>query len=340
MATDDLFPPGFAWEAATASSLAPIPWEDRQAGSSEIVWRSSRNPIIPRDLLPASNSIFNSAVVRFGESFAGVFRVDDRTRTMNVHAGRSADGVAWSIDRAPIRWEPADPRVGEIQEPFTHAYDPRVTWLEDRYYITWCAGYHGPTIGVGYTHDFSTFVQLDNAYLPFNRNGVLFPRRVGGQYLMLNRPSDNGHTPFGDIFLSESPDLVHWGRHRHVMGTRPWTWESTKVGAGPTPIETPDGWLLLYHGVLTSCNGFVYSMGAALLDLDEPWRVIARSRDYLLSPQVAYEQVGDVQNVVFPCAALVDEAADRLTVYYGGADTVTCLAHAHLSEVLEHVRRS
>jgi beta-1,4-mannooligosaccharide/beta-1,4-mannosyl-N-acetylglucosamine phosphorylase len=320
----------------TAGSAA-IPWEDRPAGSSELVWRSARNPIIPRDLLPRSNSIFNSAVVPFGDGFAGLFRVDDRARTMDLHAGRSADGIDWTIEPEPIRWAPADARVGEIQapaSPFLHAYDPRVTWLEDRWYITWCNGYHGPTIGVGYTDDFRSFVQLDNAYLPFNRNGVLFPRRIGGVYAMLSRPSDAGHTPFGDIFYSESPDLIHWGRHRHVMGPRPWTWESTKIGAGPTPIETPDGWLLLYHGVLTSCNGFVYSMGLALLDLDEPWRVIARRRDYLLSPQVGYEQVGDVPNVVFPCAALVDAAADRVAIYYGAADTVTCLAFGRLSELV------
>jgi len=257
---------------------------------------------------------------------------------MNLHVGRSRDGVRWDIDPEPMTFVPADDRVVEIQERFEHAYDPRVTWLEDRYYVTWCNGYHGPTIGVGYTHDFESFHQLDNAFLPFNRNGVLFPRRVNGQYLILSRPSDNGHTPFGDIFLSESPDLIHWGRHRHVMATRPWTWESTKVGAGPTPIETDEGWLLIYHGVLTSCNGFVYSMGAALLDLDEPWRVIARSRDYLLSPQVQYEQVGDVPNVVFPCAALLDRPTGRLTIYYGGADTVVCLAHGYLPEVVDFVR--
>ena len=319
---------------------APIPWEDRPAGSSDLVWRSSRNPIIPRDLLPRSNSIFNSAVVPFGDGFAGVFRVDDTARTMNLHAGRSADGVSWAIDPETIVFKAADGRTAEIQAGFEHAYDPRVTWLEDRWYLTWCNGYHGPTIGVGYTHDFETFHQLDNAFLPFNRNGVLFPRRIAGAYAMLNRPSDNGHTPFGDIFYSESPDLVHWGRHRHVMAPLAWTWQSTKVGAGPTPIETPEGWLLIYHGVLTSCNGFVYSMGVALLDLDQPWKVIARSHDYLLSPQVPYEQVGDVPNVVFPCAALVDAAADRLTIYYGGADTVTCLAHAHLSELLDRLRRS
>ena len=317
---------------------AAIPWEERLAGSSDVVWRSSRNPIVARDQIPRANSIFNSAVVPFGDAFAGVFRVDDRSRGMNVHAGRSRDGVEWELDPDPIDFVPADGRVGEIQEEFLYAYDPRVTWLEDRYYVTWCAGYHGPTIGVAYTHDFETFRRLDNAFLPFNRNGVLFPRKVAGSYAMLSRPSDNGHTPFGDIFYSESPDLVHWGRHRHVMAPIAWTWQSTKIGAGPTPIETDAGWLVLYHGVLTSCNGFVYSMGAALLDLDEPWKVVARGSDYLLAPHVPYEQIGDVPNVVFPCAALVDREEDRLSIYYGGADTVVCLAHAHLSEVLDFVR--
>ncbi len=324
--------------ALPSPASAPIPWEDRPAGSTAVIWRSSHNPIIGRDHLPRSNSIFNSAVVPFRDGFAGVFRVDDTTRTMNVHAGRSPDGVTWQIDPEPIAFVPADDRVRDIQEQFVHAYDPRVTWLEDRYYVTWCNGYHGPTIGVAYTHDFETFHQLDNAFLPFNRNGVLFPRRIGGAYAMLSRPSDSGHTPFGDIYYSESPDMVHWGRHRHVMAPVPWTWQSTKVGAGPTPIETPEGWLLIYHGVLTSCNGFVYSMGAALLDLDEPWKVIARGTGYLMSPQVPYEQVGDVPNVFFPCAALVDGALDRVTIYYGGADTVVCMAHGHLSGIIDFVR--
>ena len=323
---------------APSGALPNIPWEGRPADSGAVLWRSSRNPIIPRDLVARSNSIFNSAVVPFGTGFAGVFRVDDTTRVMNVHAGFSVDGVDWKIEEPTIEWEATDDRVREIQETFVHAYDPRVTWLEDRYYVTWCNGYHGPTIGVGYTYDFKRFRQLDNAFLPFNRNGVLFPRRVNGMYQMLSRPSDNGHTPFGDMYLSESPDLVHWGRHRHVMGTKPYTWESTKVGAGPTPIETPEGWLLFYHGVLTSCNGFVYSFGAALLDLDEPWKVIARSRDYLISPQKQYEQVGDVQNVTFPCAALLDAPTGRLTIYYGAADTVTCLAHGYLNDIIDFVK--
>jgi beta-1,4-mannooligosaccharide/beta-1,4-mannosyl-N-acetylglucosamine phosphorylase len=317
---------------------AAVPWEERPGGSSAVLWRSSRNPIVTPAQVPHANSIFNSAVVPFGDGYAGIFRVDDTRRVMNLHAARSADGVEWEVDSEPIVFEPVDARVGEIQGRFEHAYDPRVTWLEDRFYVTWCNGYHGPTIGVGYTYDFRRFHQLENAFLPFNRNGVLFPRRIGDRFAMLSRPSDGGHTPFGDVFYSESTDLVHWGRHRHVLAPVPLTWQSTKVGAGPTPIETEDGWLLLYHGVLTSCNGFVYAMGAALLDLDQPWRVVARGSDYLLAPDAWYERVGDVPNVVFPCAALVDRDADRVTVYYGGADTVVCLAHGHLSELVDFVR--
>jgi beta-1,4-mannooligosaccharide/beta-1,4-mannosyl-N-acetylglucosamine phosphorylase len=318
----------------TLTATAAIPWQERPAGEDGVLWRSSLNPIITADAVPHGNSIFNSAVVPFEDGFAGVFRVDDDRRVMNLHAGRSDDGVAWNIEAEPIAWAAADGRVSEVQERFLYSYDPRVTWLDDRFYITWCNGYHGPTIGVGYTHDFRTFHQLDNAFLPFNRNGVLFPRRIGGRYGMLSRPSDDGHTPFGEIYWSESPDLVHWGRHRHVMAPVPLTWQATKVGAGPTPIETDEGWLLLYHGVLTSCNGFVYSVGAALLYLDEPWKVRARGSRYLLAPATEYERVGDVPNVVFPAAALVDRDRDRLTLYYGAADTVVCLAHGRLSDVV------
>ena len=192
---------------------------------------------------------------------------------------------------------------------------------------------NGPTIGLGYTFDFKEFHQLPNAFPPFNRNGVLFPRKIGGKYAMLNRPSDNGHTPFGDIFYCESPDLRHWGYHRHVMSATD-GWQATKIGAGPIPIETSEGWLLFYHGVLTSCNGFVYSFGAALLDREEPWKVLARSKEYLLAPRELYECVGDVPNVTFPCAALCDAPTGRIALYYGCADSVTGLAFCRADEVI------
>lgn len=312
---------------------ASIPWEPRPSDCSDVVWRYSKNPIIARDLIPRSNSIFNSAVVPYADGFAGIFRVDNRRREMNLHRGFSEDGIAWRLDEDPIDWSFPDPELAA----FSHRYDPRVTWLEDRYYITWCNGYHGPTIGVGYTKDFEAFHFLENALLPFNRNGVLFPRKINGAYVLLSRPSDNGHTPFGDIFLSQSPDLIHWGRHRFVMGAGN-GWQSTKIGAGPTPIETSEGWLLFYHGVLTSCNGFVYSFGAALLDLEQPWKAIRRGASYLLSPQRNYECVGDVPNVVFPCAALHDPETGRIAIYYGGADTVTALAFAHTQEILDFLK--
>jgi beta-1,4-mannooligosaccharide/beta-1,4-mannosyl-N-acetylglucosamine phosphorylase len=319
-------------------ALPHIPWEDRPAGCADVLWRSERNPIIPRDLIPGSNSIFNSAVVPYQDGFAGVFRCDSRTRQMQLHSGQSADGVHWTLHNERIQFAPDNPTVAEINE-FVYAYDPRVCWLEDRYYVTWCNGYHGPTIGVGYTYDFEKFYQLENAYLPYNRNGVLFPRKIGGKYAMLSRPSDTGHTPFGDIFYSESPDMTHWGRHRFVMKPAG-GWQSTKVGAGPIPIETTEGWLLIYHGVLTSCNGYVYSMGAALLDVDRPWQVMYRTEPYLLSPQKLYEQVGDTPNVAFPCAALADAATGRIAVYYGGADTVTCLAFGYVDELIDFVKHN
>ncbi len=318
--------------------LPNIPWQDRPAASSAVIWRYDANPIIPRDILADSNSVFNSAVVAFRGGFAGVFRCDDTSRRMDLHAGFSADGYRWNIRPETIAFQ-GDPEVTRKE----YRYDPRVCFLEDRFYITWCNGYYGPTIGVAYTYDFETFHQLENAFLPFNRNGVLFPRKIGGRYAMLSRPSDNGHTPFGDIYYSESPDMEFWGRHRYVMGvdrTGQSAWQSTKIGAGPTPIETEEGWLLFYHGVLNSCNGFVYSFGAALLDRDQPWKVIRRSRPYLLSPQAQYECVGDVPNVAFPCAALCDGPTGRVAIYYGCADTVTGLAFTTVDGVLDFLRQN
>ena len=318
------------------NALPNIPWEPRPAGCSDVVWRYSANPIVQRDAIPCSNSIFNSAVVPFEGEFAGVFRCDDKRREMRIHSAHSKDAIHWDIDPEPfVLLNPLANEVG----PFVYGYDPRCCKIDDDYIVTWCNCYHGPTIGVATTKDFKTYYQKENAFLPFNRNGVMFPRKINGNYAMLSRPSDNGHTPFGDIYYSESPDLCFWGKHRYVMGTKG-GWQSTKVGAGPIPIETDEGWLLCYHGVLTSCNGFVYSFGACLLDLDQPWKVLYRTEPYLLSPQKLYEQVGDVPNVAFPCAALSDAETGRIAIYYGGADTVICLAFCDVNEVIDFVKHN
>jgi len=253
---------------------------------------------------------------------------------MRLHAGVSDNGFDWEISPMPIKWQLDDP----ILEPPEYGYDPRVCWIDDRFWITWCNGFHGPSIGIGYTKDFSTFHMIANALPPFNRNGVLFPRRIEGDFVLLHRPSDNGHTPFGEIFLTRSRDGVTWGRHQWVMrGEQPW--ESTKIGAGPVPIETTEGWLLFYHGVLTSCNGFVYHLGACLLDREQPWRLIARTSNYLLSPWASYEQSGDVPNVVFPCAALCNSEG-KIALFYGAADTTTCLAFTTVEDVLQQIFES
>ena len=314
-------------------SLPNIPWEEKPAGCKEVMWRYSANPIIKRDATSISNSIFNSAVVPFGNGFAGVFRCDDKCIRMNIFVGFSDDGLNWNISDEPIQFE-GDPDVTR----FEYRYDPRVCKIEDKYFVTWCNGYHGPTIGIAYTFDFKTFVQCENAFLPYNRNGVLFPRKINGKFAMLSRPSDTGHTPFGDIFFSQSPDLEYWGHHRYVMGTYKGdasAWQATKIGPGPCPIETDEGWLLIYHGVLNTCNGFVYRMGCAILDIDEPWKVKYRSKFYILAPREQYELCGDVPNVTFPCATLTDAETGRIAIYYGCADTVTGLAFTTVDELVQ-----
>ncbi len=312
-------------------ALPHIPWQDKPTGSNEIVWRYDANPVIGWNPTPSTARVYNSAVVPFGSGFAGVFRADHKNGRALLHAGFSRDGIHWEIEDDVIEWK------DESGKPFqpSYAYDPRVVLIEGSYYIVWCVDFGGAALGLGMTKDFKTFTRLENPVTPYNRNGVLFPRRVDGKYLLLTRPSDSGHTPFGDIFLSESPDLVYWGRHRRVMarGGSGW-WQGTKIGAGPIPIETSEGWLLLYHGVSSTCNGYVYSFGAALLDLERPSKVLYRGKDYLLTPETDYETRGFVPNVAFPCATLCDAPSGRVAIYYGAADTCLALAYARVPELV------
>ncbi len=315
-------------------SLPNIPWEERKAGDNSVVWRYSKNPIIDRNPAPDCARIFNSAVVPWENGFIGVFRADTTTGVPQLYVGRSKDALNWEFEPEPIKW------LDTEGKPFNsfYSYDPRVIKLDGEYYIVWCTESFGPVLGIGKTTDFKSFVRLPNATLPFNRNGVLFPRKINGKYYMLNRPSDNGHTPFGDIFISESPDLIYWGNHKHVMAPSDNWWDGTKIGAGNTPIETDEGWLLFYHGVVNTCNGFVYAFGAALLDLDDPSKVLYRSKEYLITPEKDYETVGFVPNVCFPCAALADADTGRIAVYYGAADTYVAVGFTTVDEVLNHLK--
>ncbi|WP_271767079.1 glycoside hydrolase family 130 protein [Aquimarina algiphila] len=316
-----------------------MPWQDRPIGSNDVIWRYTKNPIIQRDAIPVSNSVFNSAVVPFNNGFAGVFRCDNKAVQMNIFAGFSKNGIDWEINHDPIIMEEGNTKMIDSD----YKYDPRVTFIEDRYWITWCNGYYGPTIGIAYTFDFKEFFQCENAFLPFNRNGVLFPKKINNKYAMLSRPSDNGHTPFGDIFISYSPDMKYWGEHRNVMQATPFedsAWQCTKIGAGSVPFLTEEGWLMFYHGVINTCNGFRYAMGAAILDEDNPDIVKYRTKPYLLTPSVSYEQVGDVPNVIFPCATIQDIEQDKVAIYYGAADTVVALAFGRISEIIKFTKEN
>ena len=321
-------------QTVVGKALPNIPWEHRPSGCDDIMWRHSGNPIIDRKPIPCAAAIYNSAVIPYEDGFVGVFRTEYKSRMPYLHFGRSKDGLKWDIEHTKIELICKDPDLKEM----TYAYDPRLCKIDDTYYVTWCNCYHGPTIGAAYTKDFKKFHQIENAFLPFNRNGVLFPRKIHGNFAVLSRPSDDGHTPFGDIFYSESPDMCFWGKHRWVMGKGGNWWQSTKIGAGPIPIETTEGWLLIYHGVITNCNGYVYSAGAALLDIDKPWKVLYRTRDFILTPELDYETTGYVPNVVFPCAALCDAATGRIALYYGAADTYTCLAYTQVDELIKYLK--
>ena len=313
--------------------LPSIPWQGKPAGCTAPVWRFTENPIIKRAPLPEVARIFNSAVLPFEDGYIGVFRGEQRNGIPNIYLGRSSDGINWSFEPERILFTDGK------GEPFmpSYAYDPRLVRVDDTYYIMWCQDAFGPTIGIAKTTDFRTFTRLENPSLPYNRNAVLFPRKINGNFVMLSRPSDNGHTAFGDIFLSESPDMEFWGRHRHVMGRSENWWESLKVGAGAAPIETDKGWLLLYHGVVNTCNGYVYSMGAAILDLGEPSRVIHRCENYILAPEEWYEERGFVPNVCFPCAALTDPATGRIAIYYGCADSYVGVAFTTIGELYRYI---
>lgn len=315
-------------------NLPNIPWQDKPENYNLPVWRYTENPIIGRNPIEGIARIFNSSVVTYGGRFVGVFRAESINGVPFLYLGYSDDAIHWEFEKDRINF------VDEEGKPFMPAYmyDPRLLKIEDTFYMIWCQDGYGATLGIAKTTDFKKFVRIENPFLPFNRNGVLFPRKINGKYMLLSRPSDSGHTPFGDIFLSESYDMEYWGHHRHVMGIsyNNW-WEGTKIGAGAVPIETSEGWLLIYHGVANTCNGFVYSIGGAILDIDEPSKVIHRCSTYLLTPEEWYEERGFVPNVAFPCATLQDAETGRMAIYYGCADSYVGLAFTQVDDLVKYI---
>ncbi|MBR4711326.1 MAG: glycoside hydrolase family 130 protein [Clostridia bacterium] len=320
-----------------APALENMPWQERtDEPSNSPLWRWNDNPIIGRNPLKGVARIFNSAVMPYEGKYIGVFRGEQCDGVSFIYLGHSEDGVHWEFEPEKIHF------VDEEGKPFQpiYAYDPRLVKVDDTYYTMWCQDFYGASIGIAKTTDFKTFTRVENPFLPFNRNAVLFPRKINGNFVMLSRPSDSGHTPFGDIFLSESPDMHYWGNHRHVMGRSSEWWESLKIGGGAAPIETSEGWLLFYHGVSGTCNGYVYSIGGAILDIDNPSVVKYRCSNWLLTPEKWYEERGFVPNVTFPCATLQDPATGRIAIYYGCADSYVGLAFGYVDEIIDYIKEN
>lgn len=285
------------------TSLPNIPWQERGENCTAPLWRYDKNPVIGRNPLENVARIFNSAVVPYGDGFTGVFRGEQNNGIPYIYLGKSRDGINWNFEKEKIHF------VNSAGEPFdpVYAYDPRLVKVEDSYYVIWCTDFYGAAIGIAETKDFKTFVRLENPFIPFNRNAVLFPRKINGNFVLLSRPSDSGHTPFGDIFLSESPDLTYWGKHRHVMGKGKEWWESVKIGG-------------------------------AILDIDNPSVVKYRCENFLLTPEEWYEERGFVPNVTFPCATLQDKDTGRIAVYYGAADSYVGLAFTTADIVVGYIK--
>ena len=313
-------------------NLPNIPWQEPEG--DEHIWRYKNNPIIGRNPIANVTRVFNSAVVPFKGGFVGVFRAETNNGIPYLYFGKSDDGIHFTFSKERIVFHTKE--GGAYR--FEYAYDPRVVKIEDTFYVIWCDGQHGlPVLALGKTTDFERFELVSHPFLPFNRNGVLFPRKIDGKYYLLSRPSDNGHTPFGDIYLSESPDLVYWGNHSRLMERGCEWWQGLKIGAGCAPIETTEGWLLFYHGATQTCNGFVYSMGGVILDKEDPRKVKHRCGNFLMTPETEYETVGFVPNVIFPCSALTDAATGRIAIYYGGADTYVGLAFTTIDRVVNYI---
>ena len=318
-------------------SCSKVPWEERPSDCKGPLWRYSGNPVIDRNPNDVCARVYNSAFVEYNDEFIGIFRGDGTDGIAKLYVGHSKDAIHFDIENEPVSF------VDEEGKPFNTnwQYDPRVIPLEGKFYIVWCDEVENfPALGIAYTEDFKKFVKLRNPFLPFNRNGVLFPKKINGLYTMLNRPSDGGHTRFGDIYISYSKDMHYWGGHKLVAkgGGKEW-WRGIKIGAGAVPIETDEGWLLFTHGVGDNCNGFVYSIGGIILDKDDPSIVKYDCSPYLLTPEMPYETTGFTSNVAFATCALYDKDTGHIAIYYGAADTYTCIAFTTVDIIIDYIKK-
>ena len=280
------------------------------------------------------NTVFNTGAVQLpsGETLL-LCRVEDCSGISHLTVARSQDGITdWVIDKAPT----FAPDPNAYPEEFWGVEDPRVVWVPEleAFAVTYtCYSQRGPGVSLALTKDFKVFERIGNIMPPDDKDAALLPRRFDGRWAMIHRPlppSGRGH-----LWLSYSPDLKHWGDHKVILKARrgAW-WDAGKIGLSPPPIETSEGWLIMYHGVRNTPAGCLYRLGLALMDLEDPTRCVMRGTKWIMGPEAEYERTGDVGDVVFPCGYSLGKDGDSLNLYYGAADTSIALAQGSVREML------
>lgn len=299
------------------------------------VQRYARNPILTGRDFPAGAGIkrvFNSGVIKTRGRYVMACRVEDAALRNRIWIADSSDGYHFEPRPAPAELPHSNPEFAEYTAGMY--YDPRITEIDGVFYLMHAAhSGHGCRLSLLRTRDFDDFEWIGHVSETDNRNGVLFPEKIGGLYARLDRPNTGGN--FGDIWVSYSPDLIFWGKSRCVLRNQRVRWAWAKIGPGAVPIRTPRGWLNVFHGVRTQCaQHYVYQLGVCLLDLEDPSRVVGFSEEAILEPEEPYELVGQTPSVVFTSGAVV-EPDGEIKLYYGGADTVQCVALTSVDALLE-----
>ena len=311
-----------------------MPDISREKKAHELFKRYQGNPILTPENWPyPANAVFNPAAVKINTETLLLVRVEDMRGFSHLTVARSSDGFTnWQIDPEPTL------RASESsQEEKWGLEDPRIIWLEEQkqFAITYTSfSEGGPVVSLVITKNFRTFAHLGVLLPPEDKDACLFPRRFKGRFALIHRPIVRGEA---HMWLSFSPDLKHWGDHRTLIRTRPGFWDCHRVGLACQPVETSHGWMIFYHGVRNTTAGAIYRLGLALLDLEEPWKVIRRSEEWLLGPLEFYERVGDASGVIFPTGATIHKETNQLNLYYGAADNTIAVATANLSDVIEYV---
>ncbi len=297
---------------------------------NEFVTRYKGNPILTKDDIPYKvETVHNAGVTKFDGRYIMLFR-------SHLDTGRSIIGAAESDDGFNFKARPEPFIVPAKQSPFSEyeeygVEDPRITLLEGAYYITYSAySRHGVRTALAKTSDFKSLERIAFITQADFRNTVLFPEKINGRYARLDRPHSD-ISPWS-IWISYSPDLVHWGDSKLLIKTVTYHWDESKIGPGAPPIRTDKGWLNIYHGVFPTMDGHVYRLGVALHALDDPSVVLGVGDRWILQPEDPWELVGYVHNVVFTCGA-VPEDDGTLKLYWGAADKVMCAGTALIDEL-------